>query len=318
MAIDVGTTLYAGSLSEAVIYMITQGTGLDWAPHVATETAVGGKPRALKRAAHSGSGLQANIKNPVQANFNDSTGDVVFSERQLTTLSLIYLDEIDVKDFENDFVKFQPSGTSLDLKGSPAIERAVRDMVFDYIQNAITLMHSSGVAGGDSYNGFETLIEADGNTNKVGAGAAIIDTNVVERVNAVIDAVPRRLHKRQNLVFHVSQHIADLYAREIVKTQNYKMTNNGDEKLYAHTSSGKKIELSVKDGLSDDFGFIAESSTNSSQSNLVQGVWADADTGGLIVSKDQPYHQTYKIVWRADFGVQYKASEDIYYMTATA
>lgn len=303
-----GSTFYAGSVSDEAIYKIAKGEGFNWGSHVRTEVNVDAKPKQLTKGIHTADPLVANIKNPSGANFDASTSVTTIDGRQLSVAELILLENFDINDWKGTFVKYQPNGLSVDLKASPEINKAVRDLVFDAAHNQINVLHSSGTG---LYDGFETLINA-GSATQVGTPAVLTSANIVDKVYELKNAIPSRLYNAP-LEMICSHADANLFSDAVSTTQTSVIVTKVDGQLLINLVNGRQIPIIPMDGISKDFIFTTPAGTGS-DSNLVQGFWMEKDSDTLLLYKENPADQIHRLVFRICTGVQYVTDDDIFFI----
>ena len=317
MAVVQGSTLYAGSVSKALIYEIKKGSGFQWKDLVYTEPMVDRKPRQLTRAEHAGNPIVANIPNPVAADFT-GTPTVTIDGRQLSVTELMVKDSLADLQFKETFPEYQPTGSNIDLKTNPAIAKVVMDLIMDATQAQMNNLHSIGdsalVANPlEYYDGFKTLIIVDVDATQVGTPAVLTSGNIIAKVRELVHSVPGRLRNNPSLKIICSIADYDLWNEARSNTQNYQPSPDiaGTDTLLQ--SFGSNLKFVPIDGMSKDFMFITIADATP-KSNLVQGVWVESDADTLKVYKITEADQEWKIIMRFDLGVQYRSGKDIFYI----
>lgn len=318
MAVAQGSTLYGGSVSTAAVYEIDKGSGLVWKDYLKTEINVDGKPRQLTRAEHAGNPISENVKNPRDSDFA-GTATVTIDGRQLGVTSLMVRDKFDVALWKETFPNYQPTGLNVDLKANPEILSVVFGRVMEAVKTQINEIHGVGDSALISpnplrfYDGFYKLIGADADATQVGTPAILTSANILSYVYELRNAVAPRLRNKPNLTIFCSWADFDLYdvARRTSQTQLAETDVKGLGGI--EQSNGSRINIVPVEGLPKDFMF-ATVADKTDKSNLVQGVWMDADTETLKMYKSEEADQEWKIVMRFDLGVQYKSGKDIWYL----
>jgi hypothetical protein len=305
-----GSTLYAGSVTGEVIYKIRAGVGFEWSDHVRTEAMMDGKPRQLTRGESGGTALQANVANPRQADFTAASLTTTIDGRQLNVTRISALQQIDVGDWFATFPDFQPTGSMVDLQVNDKIRSTVIDLTLNKIETEINAMHSSGST---LWNGFSTLILADGDATQVGTPAVLSSANIISYMFELRNALPPRLRRNKNLKIFMSYADADLFDQASRDTQDAQVTVSLDGVRTITQQNGSTIPVIAIEGIPKNFVF-ATIGGNSSDSNLVQGVWVDSDTSNLALYKEQPADETWNMVMKAALGVQYYTGKDIFYL----
>jgi len=311
-----GSTLYGGSVSKSAIYEIMQGSGLQWADHIATEINVDAKPRQLTRAAHAGNPIQANIDNPLAADF-EGNATTTIDGRQLNVVELNVLDTIGPQDFKDTFPEFQPSGMSIDLKNNPTIQKVVFDLTIEAMKTQLNELHSAGDDALVSnplefYDGFTTLILADGDTTQVGTPVVLSKANILDEVYELRNAVDNRLRMKPDLKIFCSVSAYDFYdeARRETQTQLASTDLGANDGLVQ--ANNAKITLIPIDGMPANFMFVTIASKGAN-SNLAQGVWVEKDTEALKMFKISEGDRDFRMLLRWSIGVQHKTGKDIWY-----
>jgi hypothetical protein len=317
MGVVQGSTLYGGSVSTAAIYRIMQGEGFKWKGFVKTEINVDRKPRQLTRAIHAGNPLQDDIANPVAADF-EGNPSVTIDGRQLNVSEMSVRDTMSPQDFKETFPEYQPTGLSVDLKMNPVIQSAVLDLTMDAVENQVNEIHSAGdetLISPDPlrfYDGFTTLILADGDATQVGTPAVLSKANILAQVYELRNAVAPRLRSKSDLSIFCSPAAFDFYdeARRETQTQMATTDLGANDKLVQANNS--KITLIPIEGMPTNFMFATIASTGDN-SNLVQGVWVEKDIEALKVYKMTEGDKDWRLLLRFAMGVQYKSGKDIWY-----
>lgn len=317
MATNQGSTLYGGSVSNAVIYEILSGEGFTWKNHLRTELMVDGKPRQLTRSSHAGNPIAANVRNPRRpADFPAGT-TVDIDGRQLSVVELMVADTIDAGSWKSTFPRFQPKGKNLDLSANPEILSAVLEQIKNATHTQLNLLHSVGDVGSLSpelvfYDGFVTKILADVDATQVGAVAVIDSSNAVSQVYALRNAVPPRLRNRKDLKIFCSYADWDIIDQAVRLTQTQSTVFKESGTLYVNASNGKQIPIIAIEGIPKDFMFITIAGKQA-DSNLVQGFWVADEENVLKVYREQEADQDWNILMRFDTGVEYYTGLDIFY-----
>lgn len=311
-----GSTLYGGSVSTNAIYEIMQGSGLQWVDHIATEINVDAKPRQLTRAAHAGNPIQDDISNPVAADFVGNPTTTV-DGRQLIVVEMSVRDTLSPQDFKDTFPEYQPNGLSVDLKNNPTIQKVVFDLTMEATKTQINELHSAGddtlVANPlEFYDGFTTLILADGDTTQVGTPAVLSKANILAQVYELRNAVDNRLRSKPDLKIFCSVAAYDFYdeARRETQTQLATTDLGANDKLVQ--ANNAKITLIPIDGMPANFMFVTIASKKAN-SNLVQGVWVEKDIEALKMFKISEGDKDFRLLLRFAMGVQHKSGKDIWY-----
>lgn len=319
MGVVQGSTLYTGSVSGDIIYRIKNGIGLEWGKYIKTEINVDGQPRQLTKASHSDNPLQANIKNPRDADYAASTATTTIDGRQLSVTDLMVIEPFDIEDWKTTFPQYQPSGLNVDLRANPEIQAVVFELVMNAAHQQLQTLHAAGddtLIAPDPlrwYNGFTTLILADGDATQVGTPAVLTSANIIDEMFGLRDAIEPRLRANPNLKIFCSYADADLFDRASRDTQDAQVVTTLGGVRSITQANGSSIPILPMEGIPKDFVF-ATPSGQSGESNLVQGVWVAGDLEALKMYKSEEADQEHKIIMRFSVGVQHKTGTDIYYL----
>ena len=316
MGVVQGSTLYGGSVSKSAIYEVMQGLGLEWVNHVRTEVNIDAKPRQLTRAAHAGNPIVADIDNPVAADFEGNATSTI-DGRQLSVTEISVRDTMSPQDFKETFPEYQPSGLSVDLKMNPAIQKVVFDLTIEAMKTQLNELHSAGDAALSAnplewYDGFSTLILADGDATQVGTPVVLSKANILAEVYELRNAVDPRLRNKADLKFFCSYAAFDFYdeARRESQTQMATTDLGANDKLVQ--ANNAKITIIPMEGIPTNFIF-ATIAGKGANSNLVQGVWVEKDVDALKMFKFSEGDKDFRLLLRLAMGVQHVSGKDIWY-----
>lgn len=319
MGVVQGSTLFAGDVSKALIYEISNGLGLVWAKHIRTELNVSGKPRQLTRGEHAGNPMTENVSNPRRPGDFPAGDTITIDGRQLNVVPIMVPDDFTTTDWRDTFPRFQPSGLAIDFKQNPEILKVIFDLILNATQTQINENHS---AGDDSlgpteplrfYDGYETLIIADADTTQVGTPSVLTSANIVDFIFELRNAIDPRLRSKPNLKFFMSYADFDLADRAFRETQNDVTINTLNGQTSISQSDGSKINFIPIEGLSKNFVFATIADT-SNASNLVQGIWMPRDVDTLKLYREVEADQTWNILMRFFCGVNFITGKDIWFL----
>ena len=191
------------------------------------------------------------------------TGSVTLVERILQPKEFQVNVELCKKDFRSDWEAIQMGYSTFDKlppKFSDFLISHVAAKVAEKTEQTIW----SGVDGAGQFDGFSTLLAADGDVIDV-TGAAITSSNVISELGSIVDAIPSSLYGQEDLYIYVSQNIARAYVRALggfgasglgangVNAQGTQWWNNG-------SLSFDGVKLFVANGLADNVAVAAEKS----------------------------------------------------------
>ena len=171
----------------------------------------------------------------------------------------------------------------------------------------------SGTAGAGAFDGFATLLAADGNlpaAQKI-AAANVTHANVVEKLGEVVDAIPSTLYGNDDLYIYVSQNVWRAYKRALGGFQangegaNGFMAQGNNQDINIQYFDGVKVV--VANGLADHKMIAAE------KSNLFfgTGLLADQNEVKVIDMADIDGSKNVRFIMRYTAAVQYAVVEDI-------
>ena len=171
----------------------------------------------------------------------------------------------------------------------------------------------SGTAGAGAFDGFATLLAADGNlpaAQKI-AAANVTPANVVEKLGEVVDAIPSTLYGNDDLYIYVSQNVWRAYKRALGGFQangegaNGFMAQGNNQDINIQYFDGVKVV--VANGLADHKMIAAE------KSNLFfgTGLLADQNEVKVIDMADIDGSKNVRFIMRYTAAVQYAVVEDI-------
>ncbi len=283
---------------------------------------VDGKPLTLPNAIHDENPLSDDVEDPTGADFNGT--NLTFAHRSLNVHKIMYKNTINVGDWLNYFPNFQPKGPSIDLKINPKIKEVFLATSMDAIKNQLNKLHAIGdtKATGTKaylkhYDGFATLIDADPDAVFVGTAAVLTVDNILDRIDALRQAVPLSIRQSPDLIMFCSIKAFDLYYAARAKSQTQIPVTDVKANSMIIQAFGAGIKLVAINGLADDFVF-ATIASHKQNSNLTQGVWVDGDTENMQIMKRVNTDTNYKMLMRFHMGVQYKTGKDIVYINSTA
>ncbi len=291
-------------------------SGDEWAPFQRVETGID-KPRVLPSGASSQNLLQDNVVDPAAS---DASGDIAIGYALLEVDRVMSLLKLVPEDWRADFPDFQPTGTTLDLAMNPNVLGPVMEMLKNGINTEIgNLVYQ----GDDALAAPSQLRFTDGYSKKFKADATVIDVanigvitvaNVLDIIQDVENAIPMRLRKQRknDIKIFMSGTTWDLAMEANRATQqNATLLTTGNV-----TKSPSGYEMVPMDAVSDNEIFATPCGTNK-ESNLVRGVWFDADSENFLMYREQPSHETWLIVLKFSIGVQYRAGHDVIFYLGT-
>jgi len=260
------------------------------------------------------------------------TGDLIadgtcdFTASSSVTLSEVVLqpEEFQVNlnlcksDFLNTWDAIQMGYSAFNNNGLPT---SFSEYLIGYVaakvaaQNEINIWTGNlGGAQAGEYNGIETLAAADATVIDVAGAAALTATNIIDKMQDTVDAIPNTLFGKEDLKLYVSNKAAKLYIRALggfgaaglgaagSDSKGTQWYNNG-----SLTFGG--IPIFVARGMSDDSMIAAETS------NLFFGTGLLSDYNEVRVIDQTPIDgsQNVRIVMRFTAAVQIGVGANVVY-----
>ena len=308
------TTTYAGEfagkyISAALLSGVTLDKGgIEIKPNVKFK-------EVIKKIA-----TDSNVIKDATCDFTD-TATITLTERILQPEEFQVNLELCKKDFRSDWEAVSMGYSAFDNlppKFSDYLIGHVSGLVAEKTENNIW----SGVnANAGEFDGFTTLLGADGDVVDVAAGT-VTSSNVIAELGKIVDAIPSALYGKEDLFIYVSQNIARAYVRALGGfgiLQNAAGTENVSD-IGANGVSGQGtmwwqngalsfdgVKLFVANGLGDNKAVAAQ------KSNLFfgTGLLSDHNEVKVIDMADLDGSQNVRVVMRFTSGVQYGIGSEI-------
>lgn len=257
------------------------------------------------------------VVSDASCDFNPNSS-VTLTERIIQPTELQVNLQLCKKDFINDWEAQSMGygmGQTLPPKFSDFMIAHVANLVAQKTEQTI---FSGVAANAGEYDGFQTLMTADGNIpagqDLAAVGGGVNAGNVIAELSRVVDAIPSALYGKEDLFIYIPSSIAKHYVQALggfaanglgangVNAQGTQWWNNG-----SLTVNGVKIF--VCPGMSDDHMFAAQ------RSNLYfgTGLLNNMQEVKVIDLQDIDGSQNVRFVMRFTAGVQYGISEDLVY-----
>ena len=308
------TTTYAGEfagkyISAALLSGVTLDKGgIEIKPNVKFK-------EVIKKIA-----TDSNVIKDATCDFTD-TATITLTERILQPEEFQVNLELCKKDFRSDWEAVSMGYSAFDNlppKFSDYLIGHVSGLVAEKTENNIW----SGVnANAGEFDGFTTLLGADGDVVDVAAGT-VTSSNVIAELGKIVDAIPSALYGKEDLFIYVSQNIARAYVRALGGfgiLQNAAGTENvSDIGANGVGSQGTMwwqngalsfdgVKLFVANGLGDNKAVAAQ------KSNLFfgTGLLSDQNEVKVIDMADLDGSQNVRVVMRFTSGVQYGIGSEI-------
>ena len=186
--------------------------------------------------------------------------------------------------------------------------------VADRTEKSIWSGDSTVVAGGQ-FDGFATLLDADGNlpAGQDLTGAAITSANVLTELGNVVDAIPTAVYGSDDLYIYAASDVIRAYTRALGGFQSGGVGANGYENKGNNQALGSLffdgIPVVAARGAADGTIIAAE------KSNLFfgTGLLNDLNEVRVIDMAENDGSQNVRVVMRFTSGVQYAQVTDIVY-----
>ena len=204
----------------------------------------------------------------------DGTCDFTASSNVDLTEVVIQPEEFQVNlqlcksDFINTWEAAQMGFSAFNPNGLPT---SFADYLVGYVASKVAGANESNIWTGNlggaqagEYNGLETLAAADATVIDVAGAVALTSTNIIDKMQAVVDLIPNSLFGKEDLRLYVSNKAAKLYIRALggfTATIGAAGSDNRGTQWYNNGSlSFGGIPVFVARGMSDDTMIAAESS----------------------------------------------------------
>jgi hypothetical protein len=253
-------------------------------------------------------GSFANLVRSADCDFDDSTSTMTLTEKVLTPAELQVNLQICKKELHADWEAAQMGFSAFD-ELPPLFSDFVIAQVAAEVANATETSIWSGSTGEGSFDGFDTLLTADGGADVT--AASVDSTNVIAQLGAIVDAIPSTVYGKEDLNLYVSSNIARAYVRALggfVATIGGAGTDNKGSQWYnGGQLSFEGINIVVAKGLADNTAIAAQ------KSNLFfgTGLLDDRNEVKVIDMADLDGSQNVRVVMRYTAGVQYGVRGDI-------
>jgi len=253
-------------------------------------------------------GSFANLVRSADCDFDDSTSTMTLTEKVLTPAELQVNLQICKKELHADWEAAQMGFSAFD-ELPPLFSDFVIAQVAAEVANATETSIWSGSTGEGSFDGFDTLLTADGGADVT--AASVDSTNVILQLGAIVDAIPSTVYLKEDLNLYVSSNIARAYVRALggfVATIGGAGTDNKGSQWYnGGQLSFEGINIVVAKGLADNTAIAAQ------KSNLFfgTGLLDDRNEVKVIDMADLDGSQNVRVVMRYTAGVQYGVRGDI-------
>jgi|TARA_R100000479_G_scaffold104653_1_gene52296 hypothetical protein len=259
-------------------------------------------------------GAFSNLVRSADCDFDATTSGLTLTEKVLTPTELQVNLQICKKELHSDWEAAQMGFSAFDSL-PPLFSDYVISRVAAEVAQATENSIWSGAAGEGNFDGFSTLLAADGTVVDVAAGGAITSTNVIAKLGAMVDAANAAVLGKEDLTLYVSNNIARAYIRTLGGFVATIGANGVDNKGTTWYNGGQLtfegINIFVAQGLGDNKAVLAQ------KSNLFfgTGLLNDRNEVKVIDMSDIDGSQNVRVVMRYTAGVQTGIGSDIVYLS---
>ena len=257
-------------------------------------------------------GTFSNIVRSADCDFDSTTSGLTLTEKVLTPSELQVNLQICKKELHADWEAAQMGFSAFD-ELPPLFSDYVISRVAAEVANATENSIWSGAAGEGSFDGFSTLLAADGTVEDVTA-VAVDSSNVIAQLGAIVDAADAAVLGKEDLTLYISNNIARAYIRALGGFGTAGLGGNGvDSKGTTWYNGGELtfegINIFVAQGLGDNKAVLAQ------KSNLFfgTGLLDDRNEVRVIDMSETDGSQNVRVVMRYTAGVQIGIGSDIVY-----
>jgi hypothetical protein len=257
------------------------------------------------------------VVSDASCDFNPNSS-VTLTERIIQPTELQVNLQLCKKDFINDWEAQSMGygmGQSLPPKFSDFMIAHVANQVAQKTEQTI---FTGVAANAGEYDGFETLLTADGNIpaaqDLAAVGGGITAANVIQELSRVVNAIPSAIYGKEDLFLYVPSSVAKLYVQALggfaanglgangVNAQGTQWWNNG-------SLSVNGVKIFVCPGMSNNVIIAAQ------RNNLYfgTGLLNNMNEVKVIDMQDIDGSQNCRFIMRFTASVQYGISEDIVY-----
>ena len=259
-------------------------------------------------------GSFANLVRSADCDFDDTTSTMTLTEKVLQPTELQVNLQICKKELHADWEAAQMGYSAFD-ELPPLFSDFVIARVAAEVAQATEQSIWGGSAGEGNFDGFTTLLAADGDVVDV-VGTTVTAANVIDELGKIVDAASTQILGKEDLTLYVSNNIARAYIRALGGFATNVGANGVDNKGTTWYNGGaltfEGINIFVAQGLGDNKAVLAQ------QSNLFfgTGLLDDRNVVAVIDTSETLGDQNVRVVMRYTAGVQTGIGADIVYYTA--
>ena len=258
-------------------------------------------------------GSFANLVRSADCDFDSTTSTMTLTEKVLQPTELQVNLQICKKELHSDWEAAQMGYSAFDSL-PPLFSDFVIARVADEVAQATEQSIWGGSAGEGNFDGFTTLLAADGDVVDV-VGTTVTAANVIDELGKIVDAASSQILGKEDLTLYVSNNIARAYIRALGGFATNVGANGVDNKGTTWYNGGaltfEGINIFVAQGLGDNKAVLAQ------QSNLFfgTGLLDDRNVVKVLDMGDLDGSDNVRIVMRYTAGVQTGIGGDIVYYT---
>ena len=259
-------------------------------------------------------GSFSNLVRSADCDFDATTSGMTLTEKVLQPAELQVNLQICKKELHADWEAAQMGFSAFD-ELPPLFSDFVIARVAAEVAQATEQSIWNGASGEGSFDGFSTLLAADGDVVDV-VGTTINSGNVIDELGKIIDAAPQAILGKEDLTLYVSNNIARAYIRALGGFATNIGANGVDNKGTTWYNGGQLtfegINIFVAQGLAANRAVLAQSS------NLFfgTGLLDDRNVVKVLDMADLDGSDNVRVVMRYTAGVQTGIGSDIVYYTA--
>ena len=258
-------------------------------------------------------GSFANLVRSADCDFDDTTSTMTLTEKVLQPTELQVNLQICKKELHADWEAAQMGYSAFDSL-PPLFSDFVIARVAAEVAQATEQSIWGGSAGEGNFDGFTTLLAADGDVVDV-TGTTVTAANVIDELGKIVDAASTQILGKEDLTLYESNNIARAYIRALGGFATNVGANGVDNKGTTWYNGGaltfEGINIFVAQGLGDNKAVLAQ------QSNLFfgTGLLDDRNVVKVLDMGDLDGSDNVRIIMRYTAGVQTGIGGDIVYYT---
>jgi hypothetical protein len=259
-------------------------------------------------------GSFSNLVRSADCDFDATTSGMTLTEKVLQPAELQVNLQICKKELHADWEAAQMGFSAFD-ELPPLFSDFVIARVAAEVAQATEQSIWNGASGEGSFDGFSTLLAADGDVVDV-VGTTVTAANVIDELGKIVDAANQSVLGKEDLTLYVSNNIARAYIRALGGFATNIGANGVDNKGTTWYNGGQLtfegINIFVAQGLASNKAVLAQAG------NLFfgTGLLDDRNVVKVLDMADLDGSDNVRIVMRYTAGVQLGIGADIVYYTA--